>query len=292
MDGKLVDWEKAQIHVLTHTFHYGSGAFEGIRFYETEKGPAIFRLTDHIKRLFYSASVLDMKIPHSPKELENAVIKLIKTVNLKSGYIRPIVYYGYEKMGLDPIGSPVNTTIAVWPWGSYLGEKPVTTHISKFMRIHPSSTYPEAKLCGHYVNSILASLDARHNKAKEAILLDYKGNVAEGPGENIFMVKKGVLITPKKGCILAGITRDSLKKLSKKLKIQYQETQISKRMLLSADEAFFSGTAAEVTAIGYIDGKKVSDGKTGPITSSLKDLFTETVHGRIPEFKDWLTLVK
>ncbi len=292
MDGKLIPWEKAQIHVLTHTFHYGGGAFEGIRFYETNKGPAVFRLTDHIKRLFYSASVLDMKIPHSRKDLENAVIKLIKAVKLKSGYIRPIVYYGYEKMGLDPIGSPVNTAIAVWPWGAYLGEKPVKTHISKFIRIHPSSTYPEAKLCGHYVNSILASLDARHNNAKEAILLDYKGNVAEGPGENIFMVKNGVLITPKKGSILSGITRDSLKQLAKKLKIQNKEALISKKELLSADEVFFSGTAAEVTAIGSIDGKKISNGKMGPITSSLKDLFTETVHGRVPEFKNWLTYVK
>ncbi len=292
MDGKFIDWNKAKIHVLTHTFHYGGGAFEGIRFYETENGPAIFRLNDHIKRLFYSAGVLEMDVPYTIKQIENAIIELIKRTKISSGYIRPIIYFGYGKMGLDPREAPVNTAIAVWPWGAYLGTKPVKAKISRFIRIHPKSTYSEAKLCGHYVNSILASLDAHRNKAGEAILLDYKGNVAEGPGENIFIVKKGTLMTPKKGSILAGITRISIMKIAKDLKIPCKETTVTKRALLSADEAFYSGTAAEVSPIGYIDGKIIGNGKQGPVTAIIKKSFLNAVHGKLPQYQNWLTYVK
>lgn len=292
LNGRLIPWDKAKIHLLTHTFHYGGGAFEGIRFYDTSRGPAVFRLRDHLKRLYYSSSVLDMKIPFTIDELEKAVTGLIKTSRIKEGYIRPIVYYGYGKMGLNPAGIPVNTAIAIWPWGAYLGTKPVKAAVSRFMRIHPKSTYSEAKLCGHYLNSILASIDAHKRKCTEAILLDYKGNVAEGPGENIFIVKKNTLYTPKKGSILAGYTRDSIIKIAEDLRIPCHEAVISKKTLMAADEAFFCGTAAEVSSIGSIDGKKIGNGKTGKITSILKKTYLEVVGGKNDRYQKWLTYVK
>lgn len=291
MDGRLVPWDKAKIHILTHTLHYGGGAFEGIRFYGTEKGPAVFRLKEHIDRLFFSAGVLQMKCKYSKKQISDAIKNLIKKTGLKSGYIRPIIYYGYGKMGLNPANVKVNTAIAVWPWGAYLGTEPVKAKISSFIRIHPKSTNAEAKICGHYVNSILASLEAHANNYGEAILMDYKGNVAEGPGENIFIVKKGKLLTPKKGSILAGITRDSIIKIAKKEKIPVKETNISKKMLYSADEAFFTGTAAEVHPIISIDGRKINGGGIGPVTKKLKTIFTDTVHGKLPEYAKWLTVI-
>jgi branched-chain amino acid aminotransferase len=272
MDGKLVPWEKANIHVLTHTLHYGGGAFEGIRFYDTDKGPAIFRMKEHMDRLFYSANKLALKTPYSKKQLTDASKKLIKISKLKSGYIRPLIYYGYGKMGLDPRGCPVKTMIAVWPWGAYLGTEPVNCKISNFIRIHPKSTYSEAKLCGHYVNSILASLEIHSKGYDEALLLDYKGNLAEGPGENVFIVKNGKLITPPRGNILAGITRNSIFEIAKNEGIPSKEAIISQKMLFSADEAFYTGTM-------------------GPVTKHLKQIFTKTIHGKLPKYKKWLTIV-
>ncbi len=292
MDGKLVSWDKANIHILTHTLHYGGGAFEGIRFYKTPKGPSIFRLEEHVDRLFYSAGVLKIKSPFTKKQIIEAIKTVIKSNKMEEGYIRPIIYYGYGKMGLNPAGAPINIAIAVWPWGAYLGDKPIKATVSKFIRIHPKSTYTQAKLCGHYVNSILASIDAHGKKCNEAILLDYKGNVAEGPGENIFIVKKGTLITPKKGSILAGITRDSLIKLAHDKKIPVKREIISKNKLYKADEAFFSGTAAEISVIGSIDGKKIGNGKAGPITNKLKEEFLRIVAGELPRYEKWLTYVK
>jgi len=292
MDGKLVAWDKAKIHPITHTFHYGGGAFEGIRFYKTSDGPAIFRLKEHTNRLIYSAKTIGMKPIYTKKQINDAIIATVKANNLDKGYIRPLFYYGYGKMGLDPRGCPVNLLIAAWPWGAYLGTKPVKCKISSFIRIHPDSTFSEAKLCGHYVNSILASLDIHSKGYDEAILLDYKGNVAEGPGENIFIVKKGTLITPPKGNILAGITRDSLFEIAKNEGIKVVEKNISKKQLLEADEAFFSGTAAEVSSISHINNNKIGNGKIGPITQLLKKIFTKAINGEIPKYNKWLTTIK
>lgn len=292
MDGKFVSWNKAKIHPITHTFHYGGGAFEGIRFYKTAGGTAIFRLKEHTNRLFYSANCIGMKVPYSKKEVNEAIISTVKANKLEKGYIRPLFYYGYGKMGLDPRGCPVNLLIAAWPWGAYLGTKPVKCKISSFIRIHPKSTFSEAKLCGHYVNSILASLEIHGKGYDEAILMDYKGYVAEGPGENIFIVKKGILITPKKGNILSGITRDSLFAIAKNEGIKVVEKNINKQELLNADEAFFSGTAAEVSAISHIDDKKIGTGKIGPITFLLKRTFTRAINGELKQYSKWLTPIK
>lgn len=290
MDGKLVPWDKAQIHVLTHTLHYGGGAFEGIRFYETPKGPAIFRLKEHTDRLFYSAKTIGMKIPFSKAQINKACKDIVSKNKLKSGYIRPLVYYGYGKMGLDPRNCVVNVCIAAWPWGAYLGDKPVTTKVSKFMRIHPQSTLTDAKLCGHYANSILASLDVHKQGYGEAILLDHKGNVAEGPGENIFFVKKDKLITPKLGTILGGITRASIIEIAKDNGIKVVEKEVKLKELLQADEAFFTGTAAEVSPIAKINDKKIGKQKIGPVTELLKTTFLKAVKGEEPRYKKWLTL--
>ncbi len=288
MDGKFVAWDEAKIHVLTHALHYGSGVFEGIRLYETEKGTAIFRLNDHLNRLFFSAKALSMKIPYTKKELTAASRLLIAKNKIKKGYLRPIAYFGYGKMGLSPLGAPVNIALAVWPWGAYLGHDMVRIKISKYMRIHPKTSEMKAKICGNYVNSILASLEARNAGCDEALLLDFEGNVAEGPGENIFMVQNREIHTPKEGSILPGITRDTIKTLAKKLKIPFRERKISERELKKASELFFTGTAAEITGISHIDGKRIADGKMGVITRQLKELYRDVVHGRVPEYKGWL----
>jgi len=289
MDGRFIAWAKANIHILTHSLHYGAGVFEGIRFYETPKGPAIFRLKEHVKRLFYSASCVDMKIPFTPAEVEDAILNLVKKNRLKSGYIRPLAYFGYGKMGLNPSGSVVNLAIACWPWGSYLGEKPVKCKISKFIRIHPLSTKADAKICGHYVNSILASLEIHKEGFDEAILLDYKGNIAEGPGENIFLVKNGVLLSPKEGNILPGITRDSIMKIAADNGIKVKMQHIRPGQLLTADEAFYTGTAAEITAISHVDGKRIANGKMGPITKILKNQFFQAITGHLKKYEKWLS---
>ncbi|MEM2932825.1 MAG: branched-chain amino acid transaminase [Candidatus Pacearchaeota archaeon] len=291
-DGKFVDWSNAKIHVLTHTLHYSSGVFEGIRAYYTEKGTAVFRLSEHVKRLFYSASCLKIKIPFSQQEIERAILETIKVNELKEGYIRPIAFFGYGKMGLHPVGAPVNVAIAVWPWGAYLGKEAVTVKISKYIRISPKSTIADAKICGHYTNSILASLEAKSAGFDEALLLDCEGNVAEGPGENIFLVKNGKLFTPAKGSILPGITRDSVIKIAKDLGIDVTEKKISVKELKSTDEAFFTGTAVEVCAIKKIDDVIIGDGKIGEITKKIKTVFEEAVRGKRKEYFKWLTFVK
>ena len=209
-NGKFVKWATATTHVLTHALHYGSGVFEGVRFYETDRGPAIFRLKEHVRRLFYSAKTLSMKIPYTQKQISEAIIQTVKVNKIKSGYIRPLCFFGYGKMGLNPTGAPVEIVIACWPWGSYLGGKPIKVQTSKFIRIHPKSLVHDAKVCGHYVNSILASIEMQRLRCDEALLLDYRGYIAEGPGENIFFAKKKVLFTPQLGTILNGITRDTI----------------------------------------------------------------------------------
>lgn len=292
LDGKFVDWSEAKIHILTHTFHYGGGVFEGIRAYQTEKGVAVFRLKEHIERFFYSASCLEMKIPFSEEEIKRAILETIKISKLKECYIRPLAFFGYGKMGLNPEGIPTNIAITVWPWGAYLGGKEtVDVKISKFIRIHPKSTIADAKICGNYVNSILASQEAKKEGFDEALFLDFEGNVAEGPGENIFMIKNHCLYTPPPGSILPGITRDSCIQIAKDLGISVEEKQITPQEIKSADELFFTGTAVEICPIGRIDDKIIRNGKIGEITREIKEVYKKTVRGEEERYLNWLTFI-
>jgi branched-chain amino acid aminotransferase len=292
MNGRMTDWKNANVHVLSHALHYGSGVFEGIRFYETAKGPAIFRLKEHTDRLFYSAKALQMKIPYSRAEVSEAIRKTVKINKVKSGYIRPLAFFDYGKMGLNPTGAAVSLAIACWPWGSYLGGKPIRVKTSKLIRLHPDSVVADAKVCGHYVNSILASLEIQKAKYDEALFLDHKGFIAEGPGENLFFLKKGVLHTPKLGSILAGITRNAVIEVAKDFGIKTKEGNYHLKDLYTADELFFTGTAAEVQPIGSLDDKKIGGGKIGPITKELRETFLAAVAGEIPKYRKWLTFVK
>ncbi|MFA6458423.1 MAG: branched-chain amino acid transaminase [Patescibacteria group bacterium] len=292
LNGQMVAWQNAQIHVLAHALHYGSGVFEGIRFYATKNGPAIFRLKEHVARLFYSAKALEMKIPYSQKEVAAAIVATVRANKISAGYIRPLAFFDYGKMGLNPVGAPVSLAVACWPWDSYLGGKPIRVKTSKFIRLHPDSVVGDAKVCGHYVNSILASLEIKKAKYDEALFLDYRGFVAEGPGENIFFLKKGVLHTPRLGSILAGITRDAVFSIAKDLGVKTEEGNFKLKDFHTADEVFFTGTAAEVQPIGSLDDKKIGDGKIGPFTTKLRATFLAAVAGEIPKYKRWLTFVK
>lgn len=288
MDGKMLDWGDAKVHVLAHALHYGSGVFEGIRFYKTDKSPAVFRLKEHIERLFYSADAIKMKIPFSVDEVVNACLEIIRVNKIESGYIRPLAIYGYGKMGLNPKGAEVNLIIAIWPWGAYLGKDLAKVKISKYIRLHPKSVIADAKVTGHYVNSILASQEVLAEGYDEALLLDYEGNVAEGPGENIFAVKDGKLITVPAGNILRGITRDSVIKIASDLGIEFVEKVMNKDDLYKADELFFTGTAAEIQPIGQLDDKIINNGKIGDITARIKSIYSDTVHGKIEKYHNWL----
>ena len=291
MDGKIIPWADAKIHVLTHSLHYGSAVFEGLRFYETEEGPAIFRLKEHTTRLFYSADTIKLRIPFSEDEINSAIIETVKVNEIKTGYIRPLAFFGYGKMGLRPTGSPVNLSIAVWPWDSYLGANPINVKISPYIRIHPQSTSMDAKITGNYVNSTFAGVDAISNGYEEALLLDFEGNVAEGPGENIFIVKNDIVYTPPKGKILAGITRDSIITIAEDFGYSVQEKVLKPEDVYDADEAFFTGTAAEVTAIASLDDHPMKF-PTGPITKKLSDTFLSIVKGLNEKYKNWLTIVR
>lgn len=290
-NGRVLDWKEAKVHILTHTLHYGGGVFEGIRAYTTEQGPAVFRLDDHLRRFFYSASCLKMKIPFSFLKLKKAILNLIKINKIEECYIRPIAFFG-QKMGLNPKGVPVQVAVALWPWGNYLGEKPIKVAISKFIRLHPKSVISDAKICGYYVNSIFASLEAQERKTEEALLLDYQGYVAEGPGENIFLVKNRKLFTPRKFSILPGITRDTVLKIAKDLKISVREKDIKTQELKTAEEAFFTGTAAEICPIGQIDKTVINKGKIGPFTEQFKNLYQRIIHGREKKYRQWLSFIK
>lgn len=290
-NGQFVPWADAKIHVLTHTLHYGGGAFEGIRFYKTNKGSAIFRLHDHIERLFYSASVLNMTIPYPYEEIIAAIKELVRINGLEAGYVRPIVFYGYGKMGVNPIGNPVDLAIACWPWGAYLPHDSIDIKVSSYMRIHPDSTAIDAKLCGHYVNSILASLEIQGTHYHEALLLDNQGNIAEGVGENFFLAKEGTLYTPNLGDILPGITRATVLELAEQLGLTAVEADITLYEAYQAEEAFFTGTAAEITAIRSINDKKIGKEKLGPITATIKQAYLDVVHGKNPEMMHYLTYV-
>lgn len=289
--GKLMPWAEATVHVMTHTLHYGGGSFEGIRFYETEKGVAIFKLQAHIDRLFYSAAALKMVSPYTKEQVADIVIQVVRANQIKAGYIRPLLFYGYGKMGVNPVGSPVELMVACWPWGAYLPHELADVKISHYMRIHPRTTVVDAKLCGHYVNSILASLELAGTHYHEALLLDTNGYVAEGVGENFFLVKNNVIYTPKLGTIIAGITRDTVFELAKQLAVKIVEVDIMPAEIYDADEAFFTGTAAEITPIRSVDDKVLNQGNLGPITSIIKSAYYDLVRGKNPAFMDCLTMI-
>lgn len=290
-NGKLVPFHKAKIHILTHTLHYGAGAFEGLRFYQTKKGTAIFQLSRHIDRLLYSAKCIHMKVPYTKAQLIKATIQLLKANKIKSGYIRPIAIYGHGPLRVNPINIPIDVAIACWPWGSYLGANSVKLKVSSYMRIHPASSYTDAKITGHYVNAMLAVKEATAAGYTEAIMLDYKGNIAEGSAENLFIIKNKVIYTPPLGTILAGITRESVIKLARDLKYKVVEKSLKIKDALNADECFLTGTAAEISPVGQIDKKKLKT-QFGPITKHLRIEFMKIVSGENKKYYKWLTFIK
>jgi len=290
-DGKMVSHEKAQVQILNHSLHYGSAVFEGIRCYDAKMGPVIFRPKDHVKRFFYSASAMGMKISFSQKEIYDAIRKTVEKNNLKECYIRPIAFYG-GKMGLFPVGAPLHVAIAAWPWAKYLDKESVRVNISSYSRLHRNSTDMAAKISGHYANSIIASLESKKLGFDEALPLDEKGMIAEGPGENIFFVKKNTIFTPKTGAILPGITRESVMKIAGDFGYKVLERNIRPRDLKNFEEAFFTGTAVEVNAIGQIEKVKYGKGKEGEVTRKIKETYLQTVHGKIDRYAKWLDYVK
>jgi branched-chain amino acid aminotransferase len=295
MDGKFVDWDNATVHILTHTLHYGLGVFEGIRCYETRGGPAIFRLDEHIERLFSSAHIFLIDIPYSKREIKDAIIKTVRANKIKECYIRPLVYIGYGAMGLYPKGNPVNVSIAVWSWGTYLGEKGIKNGIrvktSSFIRNHVNANMSRAKVCGYYVNSQLAKKEAVSCGYDEAIFLDTEGYVSEGSGENIFIARNGILKTTPLTSILEGITRNSIIEIANDEGIKIVEERFTRDEIYIADEAFFTGTAAEVTPIKEVDGRTIGNGRPGEITKRLQSIFFDIVKGKNKKYKSWLTRI-
>ncbi len=287
-DGELVEWSAAHAHVMTHTLHYGSGAFEGIRFYNTTHGRAVFRLVDHIKRFFYSMSVLRMECKWSDEKLLDAVGQVVRSFPAKEGYVRPIAFYG-EGMGLVPKSQP-HIVIGAWEWGAYLGKECVAVQVAKKTRISPNITDPRAKLTGNYLNSILACFSIDRERFDEAILLDHRGYVAEGPGENICAVKDGTLLVPTSDSILPGITRATIMTLAKEEGINVVEKPMRLEELMACDEVFFCGTAVEVCAIGKIGGAVIGDGKMGELTALLKKRYLDEVRGQ-GKHEEWLYVV-
>jgi len=292
-NGAFVDWKEAKVHVLVHGLHYGSGVFEGIRCYATEKGSFIFRLKEHVDRMYRSAEAYEMEIPYTRGEIEEAIKETIRVNGLDACYIRPIAFFGYHHLGLNPTGCPVDCAIAVWPWGAYLGEEAAEGGIrctfSPWRRIDPNTLPVKSKAVGHYLNSILASLDAKERGFGEAILLDTKGYVAEGPGENVFAVKNGVLYTPEAdSSILPGITRASVIELAQDMGYEVVEKRMTKEELLSADEAFFTGTAAEIAPIREIDDVTIGGSKKGEVTSVIQRKFFDVLNAREEKYMKWL----
>ncbi|WP_290812879.1 branched-chain amino acid transaminase [Halovivax sp.] len=297
MDGEFLDWDDAQIHVLTHGLHYGTGIFEGARCYETERGPAIFRWEEHLDRLYESAKPYEMEIDHGHEELTEATVELVRRQDLASCYIRPIAFYGYRSLGVSPGDCPTRIAIAAWPWGTYLGEEALEEGIDVMVsswRKHSSSQIPtNAKTTGLYVNSLLAGEEARRNGYAEAIVLNKEGQVAEGPGENIFLVRDGELFTPGLSqSILDGITRDTVIQLARDLGYTvHDQATISRGELNTADELFFTGSAAEVTPIRRVDNVTIGDGERGPVTEEIQSRFFEVVERRTDEYEEWFTYV-
>ena len=295
MDGKFVAWDNAKVHVLTHTLHYGLGVFEGIRCYKTEKGSAIFRLDEHVDRLFNSAHIFMIGIPFSRKEIRDAIIQTVKVNRMRECYIRPLVYLGYGAMGLYPKDNPVNVSIAVWPWGAYLGDdglkNGIKIKVSSFTRHHVNAAMTKGKVCGYYVNSQIAKKEAVICGYDEALLLDTEGYVSEASGENIFIVRGPTVKTTPLTSILEGITRDSIIQLAKDNKIPVSEERFTRDELYIADEAFFTGTAAEVTPIREVDGRIIGCGSRGKITKKLQTMFFDIVKGKNKKYEHWLTRI-
>ena len=294
-DGKLVPWRSANTHVLTHSLHYGLAVFEGLRAYKTDAGTAIFRLKEHTDRLFNSAHIYMMKIPYDRETLMAAHKEVVRANKLESCYIRPIAFYGSEKMGVSPKGASVHVAIAAWPWGAYLGpdalEKGIRVKTSSFARHHVNVSMCRAKYSGTYANSILANLEATEHGYDEGLLLDVDGFVAEGSGENLFMVKDGKIYEPELTSALIGITRGSIIALAEEMGYQVAARRITRDDLYIADEAFFTGTAAEVTPIREVDGRMIGSGKIGPITAKLQKAFFDVVNGKNSKYSNWLALV-
>lgn len=288
-DGKFVPWKSAQTHVLTHSLNYGTGIFEGIRCYPVESGAYIFRLRDHINRFFESAKPLSMKIPFSKISLMRAVVETVKRNSVLDVYIRPLAFFGYSKIGPNPADSPVQVIIACIPLKVYLKKKFIKVKTSPLLRISPRACFPHAKITGMYFNSAISSLDAWKSGFDEAIVLDEDGNVAEGAAENLFIVKDGIVLTPRSEKILPGITRETMFKIFKDLKLQAVEKNIALDELLRADEAFFTGTAVEVHSLGQIDRTKLP--RKNPITQKIQRYYQKLVRGEIPKYKKWLTKV-
>ena len=290
MNGELVDWDDATIHVLTHTLHYGNGVFEGIRAYETDSGPAVFRLTPHIERLFKSAKILFIDIPWTVDQLVQAVKDTVRVNDLPSCYIRPLAYLGYGEMGLNPIPCDVDVSIATWPWGSYLGDEGIRNGVrmmvSSWQRHDANAMPPAAKGCGHYINSQMAKVQALKAGYDEAILLSPQGQVSECTGENLFVVSRGTIITPPSSAgALEGITQDAVHRIADDLDIPYVTGNLLRSDLYTADEAFLSGTAAEIVPIRSVDERDIGD--PGPVTRAIQEVFFEAVRGERPEYAEW-----
>jgi branched-chain amino acid aminotransferase len=291
-DGKMVPWREATTHVLTHSLHYGLAVFEGLRAYKTVNGTAIFRLKEHTERMFNSAHIYMMKIPFDRETLMQAQKDVVRENRLESCYVRPIAFYGSEKMGVSPKGAQVHVSIAAWPWGAYLGaeglEKGIRVKTSSFARHHVNVSMCRAKYSGTYANSILANLEATEHGYDEGLLLDVDGFVAEGAGENVFMIKNDRIYEPELNSALIGITRDSVIQLAADLGYKVEAKRLTRDDLYIADEVFFTGTAAEVTPVREIDGRSVGSGKRGPITEKLQSMFFDVVNGRSQKYQHWL----
>jgi len=295
MDGELIPWRDARVHVLTHTLHYGMGVFEGVRAYRADRGTAIFRLHEHTRRLFRSAHILNMPMPYDQQTLNEVQRTVVRENNLESAYIRPMCFYGSEGMGLRADNLQVHVMVAAWSWGAYLGsegmEKGIRIHTSSYTRHHVNITMTKAKANGNYMNSMLALQEAVGCGYDEAMLLDPEGYVAEGSGENIFIVRDGILYTPDLTSALDGITRSTIMELAAEIGVPVREKRITRDEVYIADEAFFTGTAAEVTPIREVDNRTIGSGSRGPITEQLQSLYFDQVHGRRSEHPEWLTYI-
>lgn len=296
LDGKLVPWRNANVHVLTYTLHYGVGVFEGVRAYDTPRGPAFFRLREHTARLFDSAHILQIEIPYSVQQMLDAQCEVFAANKLREGYLRPVVYLGSESMGLRAVDLSIHAAIACWPWPDYMDpqsrERGIAVRTSSYTRHHVNITMCKAKASGNYINSVLALREAQDAGCDEALLLDNEGYVVEGSGENIFVVKDGVIHTPDLTSCLPGITRDTIVIFARELGFQVIERRITRDEIYIADEAFFTGTAAEVLPIRALDGRAVGDGKRGPVTEQLQTLYFDQVRGRREAHGEWHTLVE
>jgi branched-chain amino acid aminotransferase len=294
-DGKLIPWREATTHVLTHSLHYGMSVFEGVRAYKTDAGTAIFRLEEHTDRLFNSAHIFQMAMPFDKATVNEAHKEVLRANKLESGYLRPIAFYGSEKMGVSPKGAKVHIAIAAWPWGAYLGEegmeRGIRVKVSSYTRHHVNISMVRAKASGHYINSILANNEVTNEGYDEAMLLDPEGYVAEGAGENLFIVKKGKLYTPDLTSCLEGITRATVLQIAAELGLSVQEKRITRDEVYCCDEAFFTGTAAEVTPIRELDGRQIGIGRRGPITTQIQAKYFDVVYGRSDAHRGWLSYI-